>query len=36
MNAKRLLSTILLPLVIASLFLAACAPAAPAKDMTDR
>lgn len=35
MNTKRLLSTLMMPIIIASLVLAACAPAAPAKEMTD-
>src|SRR5688572_28116082 len=35
MNTKRLLSSILMLLVTASLLLAACAPATPAKDMSD-
>lgn len=35
MNTKRLLTTFVLLTVTASLLLAACAPAAPAKDMSD-
>ena len=35
MNTKRLLSTLMLLIVVASLLLAACAPAAPAKEMAD-